>query len=49
LDKGYLTSPSPKGPLRLDFPNKARPFLFPELYPAGSSADVDRKTTPPQT
>ena len=40
LEKGYLSSPSPKGTLRLDFPNRARPFLFPELYPAGSSADM---------
>ena len=39
LEKGYLESPSPKGTLRLNFPNEARSFLFPELYPSGSPTE----------
>ena len=41
LDKGFLSSPSPKGTLSLNFPNGALPFLFPELYPSGSPAETD--------
>lgn len=36
LENGFLESPSPKGVLRLAFPPTLRPFLFPDLYPAGS-------------
>ena len=36
LETGFLESPSPKGVLRLSFPPSVRPFLFPDLYPAGS-------------
>ena len=36
LENGFLESPSPKGVLHLAFPPCIRPFLFPDLYPAGS-------------
>jgi Fic family protein len=39
LENGFLESPTPKGALRLAFPPKMRPFLFPDLYPAGSPQD----------
>jgi Fic family protein len=38
LDQRLVRSPSPKGPLRLEFPALAAGFYFPELYPAGSSS-----------
>jgi len=39
VEQGWLSSPSPKGPLHLDFPNSALAFLFPELYPSGGPED----------
>ena len=32
LDAGYFSSPSPKGVLRVAFPEKMREALFPKLY-----------------
>ena len=36
LSQRLVTSPSPKGPLRLDFPADAAGHYFPNLYPAGA-------------
>lgn len=36
IAKGLLKSPSPKGHLIIGFPGFICPFLFPDLYPAGS-------------
>jgi Fic family protein len=36
LSKGLLKSPSPKGQLSVGFPGFISPYLFPDLYPAGS-------------
>lgn len=35
LAKRLVVSPSPKGPLRLEFPSEAAGSYFPNLYPAG--------------
>lgn len=35
LDEGLLTSPSPKGAVRIAFPAKATGYYFPRLYPEG--------------
>ena len=47
LNAGFLESPSPKGVLRLAFPEQLLPFLFPDLYPAGSPGDEDREASVP--
>lgn len=35
VEEGLLYSESPLGPLRIRFPAKSTPYLFPALYPAG--------------
>jgi Fic family protein len=47
LDDGFLESPSPKGVLRLAFPEKLLPFLFPDLYPVGSPGHDDEGVASP--
>ncbi len=37
LSQRLVTSSSPKGPLRLDFPSEAAGHYFPNLYPAGAN------------
>jgi Fic family protein len=32
LEEGYFATPSPKGPLRVAFPDKVQEFYFPQLY-----------------
>lgn len=36
VEEGYLTSPTPKGPVRVAFPLRAIGTFFPNLFPAGS-------------
>jgi Fic family protein len=38
LARGLLKSPTPKGQLTIGFPGFICPYLFPDLYPAGSPA-----------